>query len=466
MGKKSTAQINRMKRRAAARGEEYHEPPESVESKKKARMLPAAVELRKQLHSIEQNETLKAKDRRSAKRKAEAIASEEAGCPVEELLEWFDQEQEKIGSDTKKVDERKLAAAEKLQEELNSIEINKELISKDRRSAKRKAESIAAEEAGCPVADLLEWYHQHKDSGKKDASADTAEKGKENAASATSSFNNPYIVFVGQMAYTTSREDLFKHFQRKLGEEHTVTEETLRIRLLTDPKTQKSRGMAFLETTDPEVLYACLKLHHTHLDGRRINVERSAGGKRNSNTRQSKISQYRKEQEQHMSETVDKMLADYKSSGDLDENELDEGVVALCKRHSATTVEAALREYVEARGRDMENPSAYLSFIIGRIATDGVMEQKVDKFGKKKGRGAGGNRQSSRTGEQGKKRYVSNDGNDSSHGVMGSKLRKQSEFSKAGVDMSISNASDGAGSNLSTVFPSISRGRGRGRGYM
>jgi hypothetical protein len=39
---------------------------------------------------------------------------------------------------------------------------------------------------------------------------------------------------------------------------------------------------------------------------------------------------------------------------------------------------------------------------------------------------------------------------------------KNSEFAKQGVDMSVSETND----KLLTIFPSLSRGRGRGRGYM
>ena len=141
------------------------------------------------------------------------------------------------------------------------------------------------------------------------------------------------MLFVGQLSYETESSGIFEHFKKGLGEDHPVTSENLKVRLLTtkgggtdgkkeeedgdgdDPeggkkskKSQsKSRGMAFLDLSDPELMYACLKMHHTDLDGRRINVERSAGGKSGSEARKEKISGYRKDQEGHMSETVEKV---------------------------------------------------------------------------------------------------------------------------------------------------------------
>mmetsp|Transcript_24174 Transcript_24174/g.35145 ORF Transcript_24174/g.35145 Transcript_24174/m.35145 type:complete len:91 (-) Transcript_24174:602-874(-) len=87
--------------------------------------------------------------------------------------------------------------------------------------------------------------------------------------------------------------------------------------------------MAFIETTDPELMYKCLKLLHAHLDGRRINVERSAGGNKGSEARQNKFKRYRTEQEEYLSETGNKILEDYKAQGGLNESELDDGVIAL-----------------------------------------------------------------------------------------------------------------------------------------
>ena len=113
--KKSAAQIRRLQLRAEQRGEEYVAPPEEEavetttnESPKKsltspknngklnAKKVKAATKLKQELLAIQNNEELRAKERRSHKRKAEAIAAEEAGCSVEEMQKWYEDNQEAL----------------------------------------------------------------------------------------------------------------------------------------------------------------------------------------------------------------------------------------------------------------------------------------------------------------------------------------------------------------------------------
>ena len=389
MAKKSNAQIARMKLRAAARGEDYV-PPVREESK------------------LERDE-----------------------------------------SDAKK----KLRAAKRLSSEIQRIEASEELKAKERRSAKRKAEAIASEEAGCTAEELLDWYAQQGESDSKansDKTIDNPKVGKDKGKSI------PYILFVGQLSYETTKEELFNHVKEELGKEHKITPETVRVRLLTDPKTKKSRGMAFLETNDPDLMYACLKLHQTNIGDRRINVERSAGGRKDSDARKAKIKQFREEQEKYLSDVVNKLIAGHIASGEIKEGELDEGAIGLCKRHSAATVESTLIRYLETGGRDMDNPSAYFSHLIGKIATEGVID---DSKWEKKTKGGETGRKRPAENPNNRKRKPSSSQTVSEKGAVGNKLRKTSEFSKIGVDMSIS---EGNSADFKKIFPSMNRGRGRG----
>ena len=268
-------------------------------------------------------------------------------------------------------------AAKGLEKELEKVKTDTTLKSKDRRSAKRKAEAIAADAAGCSAIELLEWYDEYKQQMKQEEKKYdqflTTKKKHEPKK------RNPYIVFVGQLSFDTTRDAIFRHFEKELGKEYKVTDEILSIRLLTDEKSKKSRGIAFVEVSDPELLYACLKLHHTFLDGRRINVERSAGGKTNSESRKSKIQKLRSDQTDHFNSVIDAILSEYYDAGSIQKGELDDGVVALCKRHSASVVQAALEQYVEKHGRDMDNPSAYLTFLLGKFAEEGVHEKEAEQ---------------------------------------------------------------------------------------
>ena len=405
--KKSKAQIKRMQMRAAARGEEYnYQPPEedkeTTEGKSELsndvadndvekrgptdKLNAAAMKLYKELMTIQENKELKSKDRRSATRKAEAIAAEEAGMSTAaEFRHWYDANfdaesagksidggTDSISNNTNNENTSKLQRiACKLESELQSIKDDESIKAKERRSAIRKAEAIAAEEADMPASELLDWYQDYlksnpsaQNKGDKDSQIRMYEERR----------RNPYIAFFGQLSYETTRETLLEHIKKTL-EDFKVKDDSLKIRILTDSKTKMSRGMAFVETDDPELLYGLLRLHKTLLDGRRINVERSAGG-RNNERRKAKIAQYRNEQNEYVADVVDKMLSEYKSTGELGEEELDDGVISLCKRHAAPVVEAALFKYIESSGRDMDNPSAYLSFLIGKIATEGIYKDE------------------------------------------------------------------------------------------
>ena len=76
-------------------------------------------------------------------------------------------------------------------------------------------------------------------------------------------------LFVGQVPFKTTKEDLMIHFA-EAGK--------VEIRMLTDKQTKKFRGMAFVEVQDEKGLGAALSRHHTLIKGRRINVEMTASG--------------------------------------------------------------------------------------------------------------------------------------------------------------------------------------------
>ena len=326
--KKSNAQIKRLMKRAAERGEAYQGP-----------------ELR--------STTV-----------ATSASSSSSTC-ANSQKQPEDQSQSASSAETVK----KLKIANNLAKEIERIALNKEINAKERRSLKRKAEAIATEQSGCETAEeLLKWYDENKPAKKAE---------KETQAPSQSKKPNPYIVFVGQLSYETTQQSLFAHFQKEL-EEFSITEQDLQIRMLTDPKTKKSKGMAFIEVSTPDLLYATLRLHHTFLEGRRINIERSTGGRKNSATRQNKIREYRKEQEEFMHSAVDEMISQYVQSGDIQQGELDEAVISLCKKHSGHIVQAALERYVESNGRDMDNPSAYLNFLLGKLATEGIFTNREE----------------------------------------------------------------------------------------
>ncbi|THG97722.1 hypothetical protein EW026_g4325 [Hermanssonia centrifuga] len=102
-----------------------------------------------------------------------------------------------------------------------------------------------------------------------------------------------FILFVGNLKYTTTKEAVQAHF--------ASCEPTPSVRLMA-PKpstsgrqTAKSKGFAFLEFTEKAGLQQALKLHQSDLQGRMINVELTAGGGGKSETRINKLKERNKE---------------------------------------------------------------------------------------------------------------------------------------------------------------------------
>mmetsp|Transcript_4991 Transcript_4991/g.12829 ORF Transcript_4991/g.12829 Transcript_4991/m.12829 type:complete len:482 (-) Transcript_4991:47-1492(-) len=474
MGRKSAAQLRRLEKRAAERGGKYVysipanqtidvsegndntvKKSESTDcnitnEKTNQKLMTIALRLQKELLNIEADSNLTSKDRRAAKRKAEAIAAEDSGMSSKGLMKWLDQnDSNPPAKPTHDANSSiQFNAAKKLLTEIQRINDNDDLKAKDRRSAKRKAEAISCEETGMTAEELLDWYEKNK----------IIDREKKVKTEGSRRRSDPLIAFVGQLSYETSTDDLMEHICSNLSDDYPKTKisQMTKIRLLTDPKTKKSRGMAFVEVTDPDFLYALLKLHQTYLKGRRINVEKSAGGNKHSEARKSKLDHYRKEQSAYFAEVVENILSEYKKTGELREDELDEGVVTVCKRHAGPVVRAAVSEYIEKGGKDMNNPSAYLTFLVTKFAKEGIHDVEDTGKSKKNQKSNGKRNESSGFTEGGVRKRIK-------------QVNATSEFEKSGVDMSLSlhgndslKPEKGDKNSLSRIFPSSQRGRGRG----
>ncbi|BGP24020.1 RNA binding protein [Rhodotorula toruloides] len=103
------------------------------------------------------------------------------------------------------------------------------------------------------------------------------------------------LLFVGNMPYTITVDEIKKHFE-PCGEVPTVRLLTPRNASDSSPSKPKptSKGCAFLEFTSATALQSALRLHHSTLSSRKINVELTAGGGGNSATRRAKIEEQRK----------------------------------------------------------------------------------------------------------------------------------------------------------------------------
>jgi len=90
-----------------------------------------------------------------------------------------------------------------------------------------------------------------------------------------------YILFVGNLRYTSTKECVANHF--------SLCDPPPTVRLVTPKGSTKSKGCAFVEFTHPNALQQGLKLHHTVLEGRTINVELTVGGGGKSSDRLRKL---------------------------------------------------------------------------------------------------------------------------------------------------------------------------------
>jgi nucleolar protein 6 len=89
-----------------------------------------------------------------------------------------------------------------------------------------------------------------------------------------------FTLFVGNMPFNVNEADVRQHFA-DCG--------VVGCRLLRNKDTGVGKGIAFLDLSDSKGFVSAIKLHHSFLGGRAINVEPTAGGGGNSSQRMGKI---------------------------------------------------------------------------------------------------------------------------------------------------------------------------------
>jgi nucleolar protein 6 len=128
-----------------------------------------------------------------------------------------------------------------------------------------------------------------------------------------------FVLFVGNMPFSAKEKEIHKHF--------LSAGDIVDIRVLNNKSTGQPRGCAFVEFESGVALNRALKLHHSDMDGRKINVELTAGGGGNSAGRKQKIEQKNKKllkerrkhhrslaEREHMLETDEEMRSNVKLS--------------------------------------------------------------------------------------------------------------------------------------------------------
>ena len=110
--------------------------------------------------------------------------------------------------------------------------------------------------------------------------------------------------------------------------------------------------MAFVQLASAEDQHRCLSLHHSFLRGRRINVEKSCGG-RDKSKRADRLREQREEQRAKIESKIAGIAAEFEARGALGPGGL-EGLVALVRdrlfSYSPAHVQAVLANLERATG--------------------------------------------------------------------------------------------------------------------
>ncbi|GFS13353.1 eukaryotic translation initiation factor 4H [Elysia marginata] len=94
---------------------------------------------------------------------------------------------------------------------------------------------------------------------------------------------NKYVLFIGNLPYDITREQLEEHFRKTGGIKS--------IRIPREKETDKGRGFAYMEFDGRISHGIALRLHQTTLGGRKINVEFTSIGGGKSEARKEKLKQ-------------------------------------------------------------------------------------------------------------------------------------------------------------------------------
>ncbi|KAI9631980.1 uncharacterized protein MKK02DRAFT_41621 [Dioszegia hungarica] len=154
---------------------------------------------------------------------------------------------------------------------------------------KRKRAVEEKEEEAEDLTDGLKGKVKNVGKGKGKAWEDEGEDGERSAKKSKKEIKQRFILFLGNLGFKTTVPEIQAHFQEAIGHPPKVRLLTTKSDRAGQP--EKSRGIAFLDVPSSDAMQAALKLHHTQLAGRRINVELTAGGGGKSEARTKKVAE-------------------------------------------------------------------------------------------------------------------------------------------------------------------------------
>ena len=147
-------------------------------------------------------------------------------------------------------------------------------------------------------------------------------------------------VFIGQLPYKCSKSQIIEHF-RKGGAGD------IKLRLLTDKKSGKFKGIAFATVTEEKYFRFALRLHHSMLLGRCINVERSCGGGGTGEKRKEKLRNLKGSQAHLLKRNVDELINETvaASEGSIERTDFDDRITDVLCTFPVSMVREALDEF-------------------------------------------------------------------------------------------------------------------------
>ncbi|KAJ7651712.1 hypothetical protein DFH06DRAFT_1475723 [Mycena polygramma] len=298
------------------------------------------------------------RDRKTTKSRAHGASVEDNEVPVLEVQDLADVEGD---SPAPAVDAATKKGASK--ESRKGKEKASDAVAPPPAQKKRKRDQAVVE----GQADVAEQSKEGEVEGPKRKKAKgvsgAAEEPK--AKAVQSQVKQRFILFVGNLKYTTTADAIKAHF--------AACDPPPTVRLRT-PKpaapgrpVNKSKGCAFVEFSHRNALQQGLKLHQSELEGRRINVELTVGGGGKSDARLDKLKERNKGLFEQRKDRVEKLA---KSDPSLS------AVPDLPQRFSATSG----LEQVQSKRR---------TWTVGDEEDDGETHRGGQKHIKSKGRSHG-----------------------------------------------------------------------------
>ncbi|KAF2110088.1 hypothetical protein BDV96DRAFT_584340 [Lophiotrema nucula] len=246
-------------------------------------------------------------DVKSSKKSKKSKKTEDADTPMEDAptpVEPTDAKSKK----SKKSKKRKAAGAEddeatetaKLEEPIKDTTLDADFIALDdetgakpskktTKDKKKKKDKKSAKEAAPDAKAEEDYSTKEAKEATVEASEDApaAEADGEAEANGTEGPKGRFIVFVGNLPFSVTKEQLENHFEKVAP---------TAVRLSTEKKTGKPRGFAFIEFDRFDRMETCLKKYQHSVfpdakrkEGRKINIELTAGGGGNTEARKEKI---------------------------------------------------------------------------------------------------------------------------------------------------------------------------------